>query len=101
MKPKIKASIELKKDREASVKRMHPWIFSGAIQTVNGEAADGDWVEVVCNKKTLGFGPFQKGSIAVRLICFGDAAPSETIWSDKLSAARTLRMKSGVLSQTN
>lgn len=102
MNPEIKAKVVLKKDREASVKRLHPWIFSGAIETLSGEVADGDWVEVVCHKKkVLGFGHYQRGSIAVRIICFGEAPPPETLWTDKLSSAHTLRMKSGVFDKTN
>ena len=53
-------TISLKRGREASVKRLHPWVFSGAIQSTEGTPQDGDWVEVKdAQKSTLGFGHFQ------------------------------------------
>ncbi len=66
---KITSTIFLKQGREASVKRFHPWVFSGAIERVQSEPVDGDWVEVKdAKKQTLGFGHYQKGTITVRLL---------------------------------
>ena len=67
----LAASIVLKKDREHSIKRFHPWVFSGAIHAMEGNPSQGDWVEVKdFNKKTLGYGHYQKGTITVRLLSF-------------------------------
>jgi 23S rRNA (cytosine1962-C5)-methyltransferase len=85
---KITSTIFLKQGREASVKRFHPWVFSGAIERVLGEPVDGDWVEVKDSKKqTLGFGHYQKGTITVRLLSFSTDAPSVKLYSNKIAIA--------------
>ncbi|MCA6514688.1 MAG: class I SAM-dependent rRNA methyltransferase, partial [Chitinophagaceae bacterium] len=72
----IKGVIGLKQGRDHSVKRFHPWIFSGAIQTVEGTPNEGDWVEVKdASKKTVGFGHHQKGTITVRVLSFSETPP--------------------------
>lgn len=63
--------IRLKKNKEASVKRFHPWIFSGAIQQMPKGISEGDVVEVVDDKGNfLGIGHYQPDSIAVRMLTF-------------------------------
>ena len=70
----IKGTILLKQGRDHAVKRFHPWVFSGAVQQATEGLQDGDWVEVKDQRKaTLGFGHYQKGTITVRLIVFGEA----------------------------
>jgi 23S rRNA (cytosine1962-C5)-methyltransferase len=60
----IAGEVHLKKGKDFSIKRFHPWIFSGAIHEVRGTVKDGDWVSVVgADGKHLGFGHFQNGSI--------------------------------------
>ena len=67
----MQKKVILKKGKEYSIERFHPWIFSGAIQNTVGELMDGCWVEVQdYKKKVLGFGHYQKGSITVRMLCF-------------------------------
>ena len=67
----ISAIITLKQGRDHSIKRFHPWIFSGAIQSTEGTPQDGDWVKVNgASGNTVGFGHYQKGSITVRVITF-------------------------------
>ena len=91
----IKGVIFLKTGREFSVQRFHPWIFSGAILTTEGELKDGDWVEVKGNKnKTLAFGHYQKGSITIRVLSFGPDKPGQDFWIKKLQAAYALRASS-------
>ncbi len=95
---KIQALIILKRGREASARRFHPWIFSGAIHSTEGSPQDGDWVEVKdAAKNTLGFGHFQQGSITVRLLSFSKEPPSENIYRDKLTSALHQRMLSRVI----
>ena len=61
--------IILKKGKEISIRRLHPWIFSGAIDKIEGAVTEGSLVEVLDFKKqTLGFGHYQNGSIAVRIL---------------------------------
>lgn len=97
---KISATVVLKKGREGSVKRFHPWIFSGAIQSVEDNPEDGDWVRVTDSwKKVLGYGHYQKGSITVRVISFLPEPPTENLWSVKIAVAFRQRILSSVTSE--
>lgn len=99
----IQGKIILKKGREHSMERFHPWIFSGGIQSKEGTLSDGCWVEVQSyKKKTLGFGHYQDGSISIRVLSFGDQAPAENFWREKFSKALQARKSAGLPSaQTN
>lgn len=93
----ISGKVVLKRGKEISIQRFHPWIFSGAIQTIDGTAVDGSWVEVVDFKNnTLGFGHYQHGSIAVRMLSFSPNTPSSNFWKDKISDAIALRRSAGL-----
>ncbi|MBS1487730.1 MAG: class I SAM-dependent rRNA methyltransferase [Bacteroidetes bacterium] len=97
---KITASVFLKRGREASVKRFHPWVFSGAIQSMEGEPAEGDWVEVKdFQKETLGFGHYQKGSITVRLLSFSKKKPDDSIYQHKIENAFNQRLFTKVINE--
>lgn len=88
----IEAAVILAKGKEYSVNRYHPWIFSGAIKTVESNPGDGDWVKVLDSKNAiLGYGLYQKGSIAVRMLSFGTQAPEESFWIKKIISAFALR----------
>lgn len=93
----ISGIIVLKKGREPSVLRKHPWVFSGAIQQLTGNILDGHWVKV-CDSKggTLGFGHFQNGSIAVRMLLFGEEQPTDNFWKEKIDQAIALRHAVGL-----
>jgi 23S rRNA (cytosine1962-C5)-methyltransferase len=93
----ISGKITLKKGKEISIQRFHPWIFSGAIQKMEGETTDGSWVEVQDFKSNiLGYGHYQNGSIAVRMLSFDKPAPSETFWEEKFSRALQTRNAAGL-----
>ncbi|HRI77909.1 MAG TPA: class I SAM-dependent rRNA methyltransferase [Cyclobacteriaceae bacterium] len=93
--------IILKKGREASARRFHPWIFSGAIQSMPGDPADGDMVEVKeSGGKTLGFGHYQKGTISVRILTFSGDAPPDNLYELKIKTAHSMRLTSGVVSHS-
>jgi 23S rRNA (cytosine1962-C5)-methyltransferase len=83
----------LKPGKETPVLRFHPWVFSGAIARVEGEPADGDVAEVFSKRgELLGVGHFHHGSIAVRLLSFGEAdLESEDFWMEKLHNALKAR----------
>lgn len=88
----IAGTITLKKGKEHSIERFHPWIFSGAIENMEGAVVDGCWVKVQSFKnKTLGFGHYQNGSIAVRMLTFQPDTPDDNFWKEKLTHALSLR----------
>ena len=61
--------IILKKGREESLRRFHPWVFSGAIAEVQGNPAEGDIVAVyAADGSFMAYGHYQIGSIAVRVL---------------------------------
>jgi len=90
--------IILKSGKDASLKRFHPWVFSGAIKQLPEELTSGDLVSVYSNKKEfLGTGHYQNGSIAVRIISFADVEINASFWQNKLGAAVKLREALGLL----
>ena len=93
----------LKKGKEKSIQRRHPWVFSGAVYGVTQEIEDGAMVDVVdADNQHLGTGYFSdKGSIVVRLLTFAKETFSTTFWKDKLQLAWELRLQLLDLEQTN
>lgn len=82
----------LKKGKEESLKRFHPWVFSGAIHSIDEGVDEGDVVSVYASDGSLiGNGHFQVGSICVRMLTWGDAAVDDTFYDDRLVAAAGLR----------
>ncbi len=89
--------IILKKGKEISIQRLHPWIFSGAIDKIEGEVTEGALVEILDFKKqTLGFGHYQNGSIAVRILSFKKEKPSDHFWVEKITTALAVRNSAGI-----
>ncbi len=94
--------IFLKKNREKSVLRLHPWIFSGAIEKICGNIQEGDIVEVLdFQQHFLCLGHFQIGSIAVRIFSFEKIDIDKNFWKNKFLNALKLREKSGILNHPN
>jgi 23S rRNA (cytosine1962-C5)-methyltransferase len=88
--------ISLKPGKEQSVKRFHPWIFSGAIARMTGKPAEGEWVSVYSSENEfLAAGHYQIGSIAVRVLTFADVEPGENFWKAKIENAWKLRQSLG------
>jgi 23S rRNA (cytosine1962-C5)-methyltransferase len=93
----IAGKVVLKKGKEFSIQRLHPWIFSGAIHQIDGTVMDGQWVEAVDSKgNTLGFGHYQNGSISVRIVSFGPEVPGDNFWVIRFMQAQRLRMSTGL-----
>jgi 23S rRNA (cytosine1962-C5)-methyltransferase len=93
----ITGKIILKKGKEHSIERFHPWIFSGAIAEMTTEVTDGNWIEVLdYKKKTLGFGHYQNGSIAVRILQFEGNVPDENFWNNRFRNALSVRNSSSL-----
>lgn len=92
----MQGKIILKKGKEYSVQRFHPWVFSGAIHATEGDLTDGCWVRVLSSKnELLGSGHYQKGSITVRILSFGQV-PCENFWTAKFEKALSLRKSIGL-----
>ena len=89
--------IYLKKGRDESVRRFHPWVFSGAVAQTVGNPVEGDVVAVYSAEgEYLACGHWQIGSISVRILSF-DADPlSPSFWEDTLSAALAARKATGL-----
>jgi len=93
--------VQLKPRKEESLLRFHPWVFSGAIQKIEGKPAEGDLVRVCdCNGNYIATGHYQIGSIAVRIISFVDLKIDEKFWFQKIEHAYNLRKSLGLI-QTN
>lgn len=87
----------LKSGKEESLKRFHPWIFSGAIHHIEGEPEEGETVKVyTSNKEFIAVGHFQVGSIAVRVLSFCDEPIDYDFWKRKLERAYNVRKSIGV-----
>lgn len=82
----------LHKGKEVALLRQHPWVFSGAVGKIKGQAQDGDLVEVLdASGQLLGRGHFHDGSIKVRMLTFGEQPVDAHYWTDKLHKALRLR----------
>ncbi len=102
-------TIILKPHKEESLKRFHPWVFSGAIARVVLDAAheasapqEGELVRVESsNGDILGVGHWQIGSIAVRILEFGVADLPQDYWHQRIRAAYRVRLSLGLLNSNN
>lgn len=90
--------VYLKPGKEESLKRFHPWVFSGAIARVEGEPEEGEIVDVYTSKKEfIACGHFQIGSIAVRVLSFVQETIDHEFWVRKLAVAIDLRVALGLI----
>lgn len=90
-------NIYLKKGKEESLKRFHPWVFSGAILRADNGVEEGDTVRVLTEKGDfIAVGHAQIGSIAVRVLSFRDITIDENFWHSRLEAALQVRINIGV-----
>ena len=87
-----------KPGKEDSLKRFHPWIFSGAIAHFDGEPEEGEVVEVYTSKKEfIAKGHFQIGSIAVRVLSFKQEEINHDFWKHKWEVAYDMRRSIGIV----
>lgn len=85
-------TVYLKKGKEESLGRFHPWVFSGAIHHIDGRPEEGDVVRIVsADGRFLAVGHVQIGSIAVRVLSFEDIIIGRDFWYQRLSAAYDVR----------
>lgn len=90
--------VYLKAGKEESLKRFHPWVFSGAIARIEGEPEEGEIVDVYTSKKEfIACGHFQIGSIAVRVLTFRQEEVNTDFWKHRLEVALDLRCSLGLV----
>ena len=84
--------IILKKGRDESLRRFHPWVFSGAIAQIQGNPGEGDLVAVhACDGEYLACGHYQIGSIAVRVLSFFGDPQAPDFWENAIRRASRSR----------
>ena len=82
----------LRKGKEASLERFHPWVFSGAVAKMTGEPEEGEVVEVYsASGEFIAIGHYQIGSIAVRVLSFEKRAIDKAFIVERLTAAYNMR----------
>lgn len=102
-------SIILKPHKEESLLRFHPWVFSGAIKSVQLDAdyphfepQEGEVVQVIDSKgNVIGVGHYQIGSIAVRILAFGVEKLPANFWQERIAAAYKVREDLGLVAAEN
>jgi len=88
--------VKLKPGKEHSLRRFHPWVFSGAVASAEKTLSDGELVNVVAHDgKFLGTGHCGTGSIAVRIFSFNPLEDEKKFWLEKLKNAFELRKNLG------
>ena len=92
--------IYLKRGKEESLLRFHPWIFSGAVHHADLGIAEGEVVRVLTGYGDfIAVGHYQKGSIAVRVLTFNDVPIDAAFWESRLASALQLRHSIGVVKE--
>ena len=90
-------NVYLKRGKEESLLRFHPWIFSGALHLKDEDISEGDIVRVVtADNQFIAVGHYQEGSIAVRVLSFSDVLIDHDFWSSRLSSALQARLSIGL-----
>lgn len=90
-------TIQLRKGKDESLRRFHPWVFSGAIQHADDALQEGDVVRVVTSGgEHIATGHYQQGSITVRVLSFRDVAIDDRFWHDRLASALRMRQAIGL-----
>lgn len=85
-------AIKLRKGKEESLERFHPWVFSGAVASQPEDIEEGDLVSVVSHDgRTIGVGHYQIGSITVRILAWGESSIDENFYSCRLKEAYNVR----------
>ena len=90
-------NIYLKHRKEESLKRFHPWVFSGAIHHMDEDIAEGDTVRVItADGNCIAVGHYQLGTITVRVLSFDDIAIDDGFWQQRMQSALAMRESIGV-----
>ena len=90
-------NVILRRGKEESLKRFHPWIFSGAVMNLEGNPEEGDVVTVLDSQHNfLCQGHWQVGSIAVRVLTFEQEPIDDAFWQKRLGEALGVRQAIGL-----
>lgn len=91
------SNLYLKKGKEESLQRFHPWVFSGAVHHIDGNPEEGDLVRVFsADGRFIAVGHWQIGSIVVRVLSFEDIDITDAFWAERLGVALDVRRAIGV-----
>lgn len=91
-------TIQLRHGKAESLKRFHPWIFSGAIQRMPDNLTEGQIVRIIDHKGDfLAIGHYQIGSIAIRVLSFVERKIDNEFWKERLSEAFNMRCSIGLV----
>lgn len=95
--------VQIKRGKEGSLARKHPWVFSGALTPLEIKPEDGDWVEIQDQTgRILGFGHFSADkTIAVRVLSFSRHTPDQNWWNARFSNALQWRTRLGLHTNKN
>ncbi|MEE0978693.1 MAG: class I SAM-dependent rRNA methyltransferase, partial [Muribaculaceae bacterium] len=94
--------IKLKRGKEESLDRFHPWVFSGAIASLPKDIEEGEVAKVfAADGRLIGVGHYQIGSIAVRILDFSDRRINKEFFKERLSEALNLRLALGLMRDDN
>ena len=87
----------LRKSKDESLRRFHPWVFSGAIQHMDDGIGEGELVSVLTyDGDFIAVGHYQQGSIAVRVLSFSDRCIDDEFWHSRLQSALNVRRALGL-----
>ncbi|MEE1167722.1 MAG: class I SAM-dependent rRNA methyltransferase [Alistipes sp.] len=99
------ASVHLRRGKEESLLRRHPWVFSGAIERISEgmtPLAEGDIVDVITKQgEFIAKGHYQIGSIAVRVLSFEQVDINAEWWAERIAKAKELREAMGLINNSS
>lgn len=94
--------VYLKRGKEESLLRFHPWVFSGAIHHLDDGIEEGDVVRIVSEKGVfIAVGHYQQGSISVRVLTFNDVEIDDAFWHSRIQSALNMRQDIGLANSSN
>ncbi|MEN9971845.1 MAG: hypothetical protein RIS20_192 [Bacteroidota bacterium] len=94
--------LHIRKGKEQSLMRRHPWVFSGAIESSTESLKDGDIVCLMTRKdQFLGIGHFQHATISVRILSFDYEEIDQAFFDRKIQKAVDSRLNIGLLTKQN
>lgn len=95
---KLYRNLFLKRGKADSLGRRHPWVFSGAVHHIEGDAREGDKLRVLDDEgRFVAVGHWQIGSIALRVLSFEDEVIDAGFYAGRLAVALDVRKKIGVV----
>ena len=97
-----RSRISLKAGKEKSLYRRHPWVFSGAVQRMEGSLREGDLADVYAfDGQYLATGHYQHDNILLKVLRFGNPAVDADFWRERLSQAIRYRERLGLWDDTS